>query len=197
MGEGKTGEEKCRDRVDEEGKMGEGKHSGFDDDRIAVVENENRREGAITDYPKEVSQVVKDLCTYFERIPDLRLAGAAPDDDLRSIQPCPEILLQLLEVHNGGWFIYDYRVFSAAEAASNKRRMQASGLTPFAENIDGDLLVAGDDEGRVYSFESLSDMPEASTVEDECLASYLEKYRNRLLSNQLVYLEECGMVEKD
>ena len=62
-------------------------------------------------------------------------------------------------------------------------------------HIDDELLVAGTDdhEGGVYEY---SEDDGLSSRKATCLADYLEKYRDALLSNQLEFVEECGMMEK-
>ena len=79
---------------------------------------------------------------------------------------------------------------------SEKRKSTANKI-PFAENVDGDLLVCGvdDHDGGVFSFD-LDDGGIGEKVSTS-LASYLETYCKELLSGKLIYLEECGMVEKD
>lgn len=73
---------------------------------------------------------------------------------------------------------------------------EACGLVPFAENIDGDFLAAGQDDfrGTVHAVSAQGELE--GRQEADCLADYLEAYRDMLLSHKLEYIEDCGMVEK-
>ena len=125
----------------------------------------------------------------------MHLSPPATRSDVNALSPCPDILSQMYESHDGGWYVYDYAILSASDA--NDKRGDTEDYVPFAENVDGELLVCGidDHEGGVYSF----DLDEGGVGENlgKNLASYLEEYCKNLLSGRLEYIEDCGMVEKD
>ena len=128
MGEGKEGKEDCY--FEREGKASSAAESKCADDgsdlheRFQVVENENRRKGEISHFPKEVAQLVKDIFGYFEATKGIVLEDRAPSSDIDALSPCPDILSQLYESHDGGWYVYDYRVLSASEVAKRRKVQQ-------------------------------------------------------------------------
>jgi len=181
----------------------EGKHGDVEElsqglGNIVVVENENRRVKAVSHFPKEVGQVCKDIASYFK--------ASAPDidstrDNLVSSLSGPEALRSLLmaieetgEDETTIWF-YEYKLLDAA-TIRDMGEIGRDGLVPFAENIDGELLACGKHEHKGGVFYTSADGDVEGDQIAVCMATFLESYRDDLLSHRLEYIEDCGMVER-
>jgi hypothetical protein len=64
----------------------------------------------------------------------------------------------------------------------------------FARNVDGDELMCGVDEHRGAVLEHNEEYGVGDCL-GASVASFLESYRDKLLSSQLEYVDECGVIE--
>ena len=168
----------------------EGKSSG-----IRVVEHENRRDASVSFFPKEVRQICKDISCFFDPELDLSMTTAtdrgrkgvvsSPESKVDIGAELPEALEML--VQNPKIWFYEFKVLERVEVA-------VDGLLAFAENVEEERLCCGQDvhDGGVFEVDSEGQLERI----DDNLGNYLEKYRDALLSNQLEFIEDVGMVEK-
>ena len=152
-----------------------------------VVENENRREKCISFYPKEVEQICKDISRFFN--PSLHLQ---PHSSPRHSSPetkhsihIPEALALLLQ--NPSIWFYEYKILEQLVTLDD-------GLIAFAQNVDNAYLCCGEDihDGGIFEQEQDGESEKVG----ENLATYLEAYRDALLSNKLEFIQDVGVVEK-
>ena len=111
----------------------------------------------------------------------------------------PLTLIKLLKLYDGGIYFDESKMLSAKEMISTSERSTkmseewGKDWIPFAEDVDENLLLI-DSKGKVRTWD-----PESEELEKECLgssfATYLEKFRNRLCSGHMEYIEEVGVVE--
>ena len=111
----------------------------------------------------------------------------------------PLTLIKLLKLYDGGIYFDESKMLSAKEMISTSERSSkmseewGKDWIPFAEDVDENLLLI-DSKGKVRIWD-----PESEELEKECLgssfATYLEKFRNRLCSGHMEYIEEVGVVE--
>lgn len=167
---------------------------GFDD--IQVVEHENRRPQAISFFPKEIEQVGKDICSFFDA--HVNRDPNSPRLDIIDSVPGAHALRSLLYQWNEvqAIWIYDYELLRSQEIIDLYSRNIARGLVPFAANVDGDYICAGLDDHDGGAFCVDGETGEVESVEAQSLATYLEEYRNMLLSGRLEYIQDYGMVER-
>jgi hypothetical protein len=168
---------------------------------VTVVEHENRRDKAISHFPSEVEQVCKDIAGFFKCAgPDKDKARARAVDALSGPSALRVLLRAVAET--GGeqrlvWF-NEYRLLAPGAVAAVAKRVGATsrGLIPFAENIDEDLLACGEDEHRGGVFSLGADGKPQGDELAPCLATFLEGYRDALLSRKFEFIEGCGMVAR-
>lgn len=160
--------------------------------RIKVIEHENARTKPVSFFPKEVTQICSDICAYFHGIDELELPPGASTRAIENLPTCPSALKDLLAEHDGGLWLLEYQLLGCAEITSQDIDGEARVI--FARNVDGDALMCGVDEhqGGVYEH---SDEYGIGDCLGNSLATFLEDYRNRLLSSQLEYVDECGVIE--
>ncbi len=168
---------------------------------VTVVEHENRRDKAISHFPGEVEQVCKDIAGFFKCAgPDKDKARARAVDALSGPSALRVLLRAVAETgdeRRSVWF-NEYRLLAPEAVAAVSKRVGATsrGLIPFAENIDEDLLACGEDEHRGGVFGLGANGEPQGNELAPCLATFLEDYRDALLSRKLEFIEGCGMVAR-
>ena len=170
-----------------------------------VAEEGNRRKGDMT--ADECEQCILDIKNWF-----VRSAGGgktmegASNVDIQRLEKTidcelPKALKFMLYEANGTlWFLEKEQMtcdtiaqmVSKFEGKKHWRR----GCIPFAGDEGMGMLVVDttNTKAAVYEWDGddgISDDPISLS-----LTSYLEDYRNRLLSGQCEFLEDCGVIEK-
>lgn len=178
-----------------------------DDEELRVDEGNHPRRGSITKYPKEIEQVFLDIrCWYDENAKDLMedIQGASKkriESFKDAFDEIPMTLIKLLKIFDGGIYFDESKMLSikemiaTSESSSKLSDSWKADWIPFAEDVDENLLLI-DSKGKVRIWD-----PEEEKLEKECLgssfATFLEKFRNRLCSGHVEFIEEVGIVETE
>lgn len=110
----------------------------------------------------------------------------------------PEALSALLRVHNGRFWLYGFRLLSVEEMVEVADRLGGSNekwipeSLPFARDVDNNYLIL-DKEGKVFEWDE--EEGEGPAPAATSFASYLEHFRDKLLSGKLEFVDAVGVVE--
>ena len=169
---------------------------------VTVAEEGNRRIGGPD--ADEVTQCVLDIKSWFKRSGEWDEEGrACTSADLQRLEKTidlelPKALSALLKEQDGGLWFMDKQSYSAAriaEVVSDNERSKSwkRGLLPFAGDDSCLQVIDTDSGGEVFEWEDETGLGDKLSAS---LGTFLETYRNQLLSGQFEYLDGCGVIEK-
>jgi len=171
---------------------------------VTVAEEGNRRSGGPD--LSEIRQCVVDIKSWFSRSGCESIEGCT-SADLQRLEKTidleiPRALNALLSEANGGLWIMDKQSFDALRIAEVYAERESSktwkrDYVPFAGNDDLSALLivdASTAEAAVYEWDSDEDCLGDSVASS--FGTFIETYRNDLLSGQFEYLDGCGVIEK-
>ena len=171
---------------------------------VTVAEDGNRRVGG----PElaEIRQCVLDAKSWFSRSGWESVEGCT-SADLQRLEKTidfeiPPALAALLSEVNGGLWIMDKQSFGSRRIAEVYAEKESSkkwkrDYVPFAGNDDLSALLLVDSSvagAAVYEWDSEEDCLGDSVASS--FGTFIETYRNDLLSGQFEYLDGCGVIEK-
>jgi len=173
---------------------------------MMVETDSHPRRSSISHYPKEVEQAVLDVVTWFKehaRPLALEKIEGASDADLMKVEKIadnfPSALSKLLRCLNGGIYFGQCCLFSTKEiiewgekCAKMSSKWNESWI-PIATDVDGNLILI-DAEGAVREWDADAELLSKELIAAS-FATYLEDYRNKLLSGHMEYIEDVGIVE--
>ncbi|GLD98636.1 hypothetical protein PINS_up007353 [Pythium insidiosum] len=144
-----------------------------------------------------------DIVNWFERKADIASKGEkranieALEKELG--RPLPDALRGLLSKQSGGLWFDEYKSLSADDIARTAESLsRASGwkssFVPFAADADGNALVTDAATAKCAVF-AFGDDGRGRDLAPS-LSTYLEEYRNRLLSGRFDFVEDVGLVER-
>lgn len=151
----------------------------------------------------EIIQCVLDIKSWFSRTKGAALIkSAATTVDIQRLEKTidtslPESLSSLLLEVNGGIYFLDKPLLGTADIADiygqvERSKQWKSGLVPFCGD-ETSLLVVDSQSDEVYEWDSSDGLGDLIARN---LLSYLEDYRNNLLSGHFEYFEDVGVIEK-
>lgn len=92
-----------------------------------------------------------------------------------------ELLLCLMQWHNGGFYIYDYQIHSAEQIIADARAgVVQEGCLVIGHDLDEELLILHTGDGAVQTGAELS---------GEDLSQYLGRFRFELCGNRIEWAE--------
>lgn len=102
----------------------------------------------------------------------------------------------LLEVVNGGIWFMDKPLLGTEQIVRAVAELEAAGgwrpsLIPFCGDDSG-YIVVNTSSDEVFEYEAGEGVGDCIDIS---FSSYLEKYRDQLLSGRFEYLDGCGVVE--
>ena len=169
-----------------------------------VAEEGNRRRGDMT--ADECEQCILDIKAWFVRSAGGKTMEGASNVDIQRLEKTmdcelPRALKFMLYETNGAFWFLEKEQMSCDAIAQVYTKFEGKkhwrhGCIPFAGDEGMGMLVVDTTNAKAAVFEWDEDDGVSEDPISSSLTAYLEDYRNRLLSGQCEFLEDCGVVEK-
>mmetsp|Transcript_42760 Transcript_42760/g.70901 ORF Transcript_42760/g.70901 Transcript_42760/m.70901 type:complete len:178 (-) Transcript_42760:258-791(-) len=163
---------------------------------VTVAEEGNRRRGRMG--AEEVTQCVLDIVSWFKSHTEC-FENVQPGDKsgVQSLSKAigadvPEELEEFMLQINGGAWLYEKKCLSLEESVD---KVLQEGHVTIASDVDGNYLVADVESPgtKLYEYDESDGL--GSCVASS-FSSYIEEYRNLLLSGKCEFIEDTGIVEE-